>query len=220
MKCVTSVAIGVVKAVRPGEVLLELPWLQQSYRTDWVSMAMPLTGNQRGIFFMPEVGDEVVVGFDRGDLDHPIVLGALWNGVDKPTESEIQNRVIHTPGHHELRFEDKEGAKKVVLQTSAGHKVVMDEVADSITISDASAQNQVVIDIATQQITVKAAAKIVVEAPKIELAGGSSHPLVFGDDLLNYLAALVTQLTSHTHSGPVVLTPPTAAMLSTKVNTG
>ena len=45
---------------------------------------MPMAGKERGLVLIPEVGDEVLVAFEREDLRFPYVLGALWNGKDKP----------------------------------------------------------------------------------------------------------------------------------------
>ena len=79
----------------------------------------------------------------------------------------------------------------------------------------------------------KAATKVVVEAPQIELIDGARHPVVYGDDLLQYLNQLVTIFNAHVHAGETVIgipvtpappvspqTPPTPALLSQKVKTG
>ena len=70
--------------------------------------------------------------FDRGDFDHPYVVGFLWNGSDAPPETETKNRIIKTPGGHQLRFEDKDGAKKVILETDGGLAITMDDARKSI----------------------------------------------------------------------------------------
>jgi len=127
MRNVPGVVTGIVKDVQPGKVLLAFPWLDQSYRTAWAPIAMPMSGKNRGMFVMPEPEDEVLVGFDRGDFDHPYVIGFLWNGVDTPPETEVKNRVIMTPGGHTARFEDKDGAKRVVIKSSSEHTIVLDD---------------------------------------------------------------------------------------------
>ncbi len=131
---VPGVVIGLVEEVQPGQVTLSFPWLEQSYRTTWARVAMPLSGKERGVFYMPEQGDEVLVAFDRGDFDHPYVVGCVWNGVDTPPDDEVQNRVIQTPGQHTLRFEDKAGAKKVILKSAGQHSVEIDDAAGTLTV--------------------------------------------------------------------------------------
>ena len=183
-----------------------------------------MAGPSRGQFYSPEVGDEALVAFEHGDFDHPFVVGFLWNGVQKPPETELKNRVILTPGGHTLRFEDKDGAKKVILQSDGGHQVMIDDEAREITISDSDGQNRIVIQITAGQIKIEAATNITVEAPQINLVEASTHPLVFGDQLLSYLNQLVTLFNSHTHpflATPAPVFPPaTPALISTRVTTG
>ena len=53
----------------------------------WARVATPFAGNNRGAFFMPDVGDEVLVIFLSGDPRFPVVIGGLWNGADKAPDS-------------------------------------------------------------------------------------------------------------------------------------
>src|SRR5262245_6538242 len=76
---------------------------------------MPMTGPRRGAYFMPEVGDEVVVGFDAGDTNMPVILGAVWNNEapfpDQAKPSSDNNvRTIVSRSGHELTFDDTSGA--------------------------------------------------------------------------------------------------------------
>ena len=97
MRRVAGVAIGIVTSVNDpegrGRVRLNFPWLDLN-SSDWAPVAAPMAGSKRGVFFMPEVDDEVLVAFEHGDFDHPFVVGFLWNGVDKPPETDRKNRVI------------------------------------------------------------------------------------------------------------------------------
>ena len=83
---------------------------------------------------MPEVDDEVLVAFEHGSFEHPYVVGHLWNGKDLPPEADSSNRVIVTPGGHTLRFEDGGGGKKVILKSSAGQTITLDDSEGSITL--------------------------------------------------------------------------------------
>jgi uncharacterized protein involved in type VI secretion and phage assembly len=86
---------------------------------------------------MPEVGDEVLVAFNQDDAGHPYIIGFLWNGQDSPPDSSAQNRVIKTPGGHTLRFEDGD-SKKVVLKSSSGQTITLDDSEHSITLEGGS----------------------------------------------------------------------------------
>lgn len=84
-------------------------------------VATLMAGNQRGTFFMPEVGDEVVVGFELGDINRPVILGALWSDVDAPpsnadTSSSNNIRTIVSRAGHQITLDDTQGAGKVQIK--------------------------------------------------------------------------------------------------------
>ena len=137
MKHYPGVVTAIVKSLkdpdRQGRVELQFPWLSDSLRSYWAPVAAPLAGKQRGVFFMPEIDDEVLVAFEHGSFDHPYIVGYLWNGVDMPPESDLKNRVIKTPGGHTLRFEDG-NEKKIVLKSSSGQTITLDDTENSITL--------------------------------------------------------------------------------------
>jgi uncharacterized protein involved in type VI secretion and phage assembly len=137
MKHYPGVVTAIVKNLNDpdgqGRIELQFPWLSDSLRSYWAPVAAPLAGKQRGVFFMPEKEDEVLVAFEHGEFDHPFIVGFLWNGVDTPPESDLKNRVMVTPGGHTLRFEDGDG-KKIVLKSSSGQTITLDDVENSITL--------------------------------------------------------------------------------------
>ncbi len=138
MKRQPGVVIGVVQdrddPSGQGRVKLTFPWLSENQQSAWAPIAAPMAGKERGQWFMPEVGDEVLVAFEQGDFAHPFVVGFLWNGVDKTPDTDPKHRLIVTPGGHQLRFEDNDGAKRVTLKTSAGFSADMDETAKTLTL--------------------------------------------------------------------------------------
>jgi phage baseplate assembly protein V len=131
-----GVLIGTVKSVDDpqgiGQVQLLFPTL--GITSNWAPVAVPLAGNSRGSWIMPELEDEVLVAFMDGNFNQPYVVGFLWNGQDKPPETDTKLRVIKTPGGHELRFEDKPGQKKVIVKTDGGLTITMDDSQQSIEI--------------------------------------------------------------------------------------
>ena len=131
MKRIPGVVVGIVKNLTDnggqGRIQLEFPHLPGGPKSGMAPVAAALAGKKRGAFLMPEIDDEVLVAFEQGDINHPYVLGFLWNGVDTPPESDPKNRVILTPGGHTLRFQDGDGFKKVILQSSSGHKITLDD---------------------------------------------------------------------------------------------
>jgi uncharacterized protein involved in type VI secretion and phage assembly len=136
MKQIESVAIGTVSKVdaKLGRIKVMFKWMKPEQESNWAPIASLLAGKQRGARFMPVKDDEVLVAFDRGKFEFPYVVGFLWNDVDKSPDDNEHNRVIVTPGGHQLRFEDKTGAKKVVVKTDGGLSVTMDDSTKSIEI--------------------------------------------------------------------------------------
>src|ERR1041384_7317146 len=94
-----GVVLGTVKSTPDelGQVEVEYRGIGTHQRPR-AAIAPPLAGGRRGMDSMPEIDDEVLVAFRNGDRDHPYIVGFLWDGVDKPPETDRQNRVIHTPG--------------------------------------------------------------------------------------------------------------------------
>ncbi len=170
MKRYPGVVTGIVKNLNDpdgqGRIELQFPWLSDSVRSSWAPVASALAGKERGAFLMPEIDDEALVAFDHGDINHPFIVGFLWNGVDTPPETTNQNRVIKTPGGHQLRFEDKDGAKKVILKSNGGHQVEIDDAAETITIKTNSGNQFIVLNDASKSVTVRGGGR------RVEMVGG------------------------------------------------
>ena len=129
-----------------GRVRVEYPSMEEGLESPWAPVASPLAGPERGLLFMPEVGDEVLVLHADNDFDHPFVLGYLWNGEQRAPESDPQLRVIKTPGGHQLRFEDVDNAKKVVLRSDGGRKLTLDDNPAFGKIDIESGSNRILLD--------------------------------------------------------------------------
>ncbi len=91
-----------------------------------------MAGGRRGAFFLPEVGDEVVVGFELGDITQPVILGSLWNDVDRPpnqadTEASNNVRSIVSRSGHEITLDDSPGGGKIVIKTHGGTEITLDD---------------------------------------------------------------------------------------------
>ena len=93
---------------------------------------MPMAGSRRGTYFMPEIGDEVIVAFESGDTSLPIILGAVWNEDALPPEQaqpseENHIRTIVSRSGHEVTFDDTPGAEKVIVKSKGGHELMLDD---------------------------------------------------------------------------------------------
>ena len=143
-----------------GRVKINLPGASEEEIGHWARIAAPMAGAGRGMFFLPEKDDEVLVAFEQGNSARPYVLGALWNGKDKPPES-------NTDGRNNLRL----------IKSRSGHLVRLDDSigAEKIEIIDKSGANSITIDTSTNSITIKSAQDVSIEAPlgKISLSARS-----------------------------------------------
>src|SRR6266567_4467404 len=170
MKRYPGVVTGIVKNLDDpggqGRIELQFPWLSDSLRSSLAPVASALAGKERGAFFMPEIDDEVLVAFEHGDINHPFIVGFLWNGVDTPPETTNQNRIIKTPGGHQLRFEDTDGAKKVILKSNGGHEIEINDAAETVTIKTTSGNQIIVLNDAAKSVTVRGGGRM------IEMVGG------------------------------------------------
>ncbi|MET0649601.1 MAG: phage baseplate assembly protein V [Pyrinomonadaceae bacterium] len=174
-----GVVVGVVTnnqdPEKMGRVKMSFPWLNQTDESNWARVATMMTGKDRGTWFLPEVGDEVLVAFEHGDVQFPYVVGSLWNGVDTPprdnADGKNSERVIKSRLGHELIFNDEDGKGKVEIKTKAGHQILLDDTSGSemITVVDKSGSNKIEIDSAGGNISFTAQTKISLKAPDIEI---------------------------------------------------
>jgi uncharacterized protein involved in type VI secretion and phage assembly len=88
-----------------GRVRVKYPELGEDTEGWWARIAGPGAGKDRGLLMTPNVGDEVLVAFEHGDVRRPFVIGALWNGEDTPGE------LAQTDGSFRLRSAETVGAK-------------------------------------------------------------------------------------------------------------
>lgn len=161
-----GVVLGVVSNNQDPDnmhrVKVKFPWLSSDVESNWARVAAPMAGPDRGAYFLPEVDDEVLVAFEHGQVDHPYVIGSLWNGKDEAPESnsdgENNNRTIKSRSGHVLRFHDKSGSEKIeIIDRSGSNKIIVDTANNSITIEAAS---DITIKSSTGKLTMQAASGI------------------------------------------------------------
>lgn len=156
-----------------GRVKVRFPWLSDTEESFWARIAVPMAGNGRGMFFLPEVDDEVLVGFEHGDLRFPYVLGALWNGKDKPPtdngDGKNNLRVIQSRSGHVIKLNDEEGKETIEIVDKTGkNSIVIDTAKNTLTITTdkdialAAPKGKITLD--AQNIELKSSADTKIEA--------------------------------------------------------
>jgi uncharacterized protein involved in type VI secretion and phage assembly len=157
-----GVVVGVVTNNQDPDnmhrVKVRFPWLSNDVESNWARVASPMAGHQRGVYCLPEVDDEVLVAFEHGIVDHPYVLGSLWNGRDDPPESngngENNHRTIKSRSGHIVRLNDAAGSETIeIIDKSGDNRIVVNTAQNSITID---ARSDITIKSATGKLTMEA----------------------------------------------------------------
>ena len=125
-----GIAIGVVTdnddPQKMARVRVCYPWLGDDAESYWARLATPSAGKHHGFAWIPEVGDEVVVAFEHGDVAFPIVVGSLWNGTAPPhprlmdnlfDKGKVKRHAITSPGGHAIVTYDAQGDAGMMLIT-------------------------------------------------------------------------------------------------------
>jgi uncharacterized protein involved in type VI secretion and phage assembly len=151
----TAVVTNLNDPDKLGRVKVKFDWLGDNIESDWVRLAVPMAGAQRGFMSLPEVNDEVLVAFEHGNADFPFVVGGLWNNTDKP------------PAGSDVVAKDGKVVQRI-FKTRAGHIITLDDTdgKEQISIVDKTGNNKVVIDSKNNTITVTSDKDISFEAPK------------------------------------------------------
>lgn len=149
-----------------GGVKVKYPWLGDDIESDWIRVVGPGAGANRGIYWLPEINDEVLLGFEHGDIHRPYVLGGLWNGNDAPptpvaetvVNGKVDQRVIQSRSGHQVILNDAQGKEKILIKSKSGHQVLLDDAGGSekFIIKDKSGSNEMIIDSAQNAITINA----------------------------------------------------------------
>lgn len=123
-----------------GRVKVKFPWLSDVDESTWARIAAPMAGDQRGVYFLPEVEDEVLVAFEHGDVRFPYVLGALWNGKDAPPASNDDGknnvRIIKSRSGHVIKLNDEDGKETIeIVDKSEKNSILIDTANNSIAVT-------------------------------------------------------------------------------------
>ncbi|MFN8375290.1 MAG: VgrG-related protein [Anaerolineae bacterium] len=146
-----------------GRVKLKFPWIDDSLESGWARVMAIGGGANRGLLWIPEVNDEVLVAFEHGNFDYPYIVGGLWNGADSPP-GDISNAIKN--GNVEIR----------TLQTREGHKIrLVDDSSNAmIEIVDYDGTNKIQLDTKNKKLVIKTSGDVSLEAQgKVEVKATS-----------------------------------------------
>jgi uncharacterized protein involved in type VI secretion and phage assembly len=162
-----------------GRVEVSLPWAvdpDEGPLQIWARMATLMAGQGRGTWFMPDVGDEVLVAFEAGNVRRPYIVGALWNGADTPPVSmdgagENNLKVIHSRAGVKITLDDTSGDARLICETPSGQRIMLEDNTRTVTIEDGSGSQ---IQLANGRVTVNAS-MVTVNAAMVEVNSGMAR---------------------------------------------
>ncbi len=165
---VTAVVTGNDDPVAQGRVKIKMPWLSGDYESNWAPVVQAGAGPNSGSVYLPEVGDEVLVCFENGDVSHPYVIGGLYNGQDKPNlgdglfdNGKVKRRGFVSRKGHRLVFFDADGDSGIALISSDNKlRIALKESGDELHVYG---ETKVVIESA-QEIDIKSKGTLSLEA--------------------------------------------------------
>lgn len=156
---------------RSGRVQVRLPWLPGF--EPWVRLALL----DRGVFFVPQVGDEVLVTANRGDISELYIVGCLWNGKDQPPAQEhdapVNKRIIRTPLGHDVTFDDQAATVSITSADKKHITLSKDHIELAI---DENASTVITIE-KNGNVTIKAQTSITLDAPTINVTASQNLAL-------------------------------------------
>ncbi|MBF8277357.1 MAG: phage tail protein [Candidatus Brocadiaceae bacterium] len=156
-----------------GRVKVKIPRINNEDESNWARVVSFMAGKERGGFFLPEVDDEVLVAFEFGDINMLYVIGALWNGVDKPPETNGDGKnnkgFITSRSGHIIRLNDEDGKEMIeIVDKTEKNSIVFDTAKNTITISTDKditlSAPQGTVKIEAQKIELKSSAEVKIEA--------------------------------------------------------
>ena len=160
-----------------GRVKITLPWspdAQDGRYEAWARVATMFAGNNRGSWFIPDVGDEVLIAFEQGNVRRPYVLGGLWNGRDQAPETmdsagNNYKKVLCSRNGIKITLDDQDGQEKLLLETPGGQKVTLKDGPGVIEVIDSNGNS---VKLEASGITINASAKVTVNASQVAISAG------------------------------------------------
>src|SRR5215471_15413749 len=164
-----------------GRVKLKFPWLSDSYESDWARMMQIGAGPDSGMVFLPEVNDEVLVAFEFGDVRRPFVVGALFNGKDKPRlgdglldNGKVKRRgTVSRKGHRLIFFDDASKSGIALISSNGDIRISLNETKNEVHVF---CKGKIRVE-AQEDLSIKSQKKVSIEGQQLEMTGSSSAKL-------------------------------------------
>ncbi len=170
-----------------GRIRVQFPWqVEYSELTPWVRIVTPHGGANKGFHFIPEIDEEVLVGFEGGNAEHPYILGVLYTGNAKPEAFKTDTndvKIIRTRSGHTIELNDKDGEEKINIYDNEGSIITFDTQAKSLYIQ--ATEN---IEFQAKNIKLKASENIELNADQEIKIAATGNALLASEAVINIQA--------------------------------
>ena len=157
----------------PGRVCVTIPVRdEEANELKWARVAMPSHGKSWGMYFQPEIGDQVLLAFEQGNIEKPYVIGCVPKDsnsfLKKAYDKENQYKKIMTKNGNSVIFEDNvqgDGANdKITIQTAEEtHSILLDNEHGKIVIKDKDNKNYIEMKTRNGSIKIQAETKLEIQ---------------------------------------------------------
>ena len=188
---VTGTVINPLDPMALGRVQVQLPFIDDLDLSPWARVAVPMAGPAHGMYFIPNLGDEVLVAFEQGDRDVPYIIGSLWSAMaPPPLPSPLpQIRLIRTLAGNQIMI--TEVPPSISIMTATGQTILMSTAGIQITAgSDVINMTPDGVTITAPVINLVGTGAINLKAPNINIASEAATN-VTGGGACNITAGLV-----------------------------
>ena len=182
---VTGIVAKNYDADMPGRICVTIPVRDRdANELQWARVAMPSSGTKWGHYFLPEVGDQVLLAFEQGNIEKPYVIGAIPKDsntfLTKAVDEKNQYKKIVTKNGNTILFEDNsegegDNDKIEIITAKEAHQIKLDNEKKRISITDKSGNNSIVIKTEDGNMQIKAEKKLTIEV-------GSNVKLVMNEN--------------------------------------
>ena len=155
-----------------ARVLVRVSGLADAPTDVWARVATMMAGQNRGTLFIPEVDDEVLVAFERGDIRVPYVIGAMWNAKARPPssgEKPASVKLIRSRNGATLRIHDDTPNNSIVIETPGGQRITLEDGPGSVRIEDVDGNS---VTLSTSGVKVTATGSATLAASTVEVNAG------------------------------------------------
>jgi type VI secretion system secreted protein VgrG len=109
-----------------GRIKVRFDWQKKDGETPWLRIVTPHAGEAKGFYFIPEIGEEVLVGFEENNAERPFIIGSLYHNKAKPEGKWINDKndfkAIRRRGGFTLEINDKDGGEEVKIYDNKNNK--------------------------------------------------------------------------------------------------